>query len=172
MNFWTFSFTFLCFVLVRLSVSNLVIVFNFTTLYLTQCQTFQQCRRIVVNAFAFCIFFLLINLFLNKWRSGPCHWQLLNGQVVSAQCFVSLYLCTQHFVMQGEKGLKNGLSRVRLTCKKKTSKPWVGPFLYGAKNLSLGQVNKFLLVLPCLIKTLSMAIPDCTKLLNPFGFRF
>ena len=31
MDFWTFSFTFVCFVIVRLSVSNLVIVFNFTT---------------------------------------------------------------------------------------------------------------------------------------------
>ena len=103
------------FVLFGLSFSKLVLVFNSITQYLTQCQTFssvdvlvvndlpfiffplifnlvldvQQNRRLVVNAFVFCIFFfyyLVFNL-------------VLDIQQCRCFCFLYFFLFNYYFLI-------------------------------------------------------------------------
>ena len=141
---WTFGlflFLYFCFVLVRFSLSNLVLVFNLIL-------DVQKCRLVVVDTFTFCIFFSFqLIFFFNLWGHGHCHWWLLNGQIVSMQCFVSLCLCTYHLGMQskyflGKKKFKNGSDHeLAGSCwvgPQKMGQLWVGPFLIWAKKFRFG----------------------------------
>ena len=163
---WTFGLFLLlqfCFVLVRLSVSNLVIVFSSTTQYLTQCQTFSSVDMQLQMFLLFVFFFSFYLAFFSPLINGSMATST-DGYYIAKQCQCSaLYFyiyapstltCSlnifQEFLLKKKKKVKSQVSQVGLGQPiKEGDSCGLAHFFILAKIFVFGSSQKISTILPC-----------------------
>ena len=107
----------------------------------------QQNRHVVVDAFAFCIFFSLSNIFFNKLGYDHCHQWLLNGKYYqgSALCLYvyapSTLACSLNIFQEKKKNFWSShrlIKSDRVSPQKKGASRGLVHFLFEPKNSSSG----------------------------------